>query len=126
LVCLASDILEKIFIGKEVSYLYNLLDEIIKRHEETIIGDDWDGRELEGKRIETLSDYFCWNLKLIDTEIFMMDIYIEGDEGIGMRIVIEKYQAWIELTLDGYNLKKETWRDMTFTKIEEGKKTGIK
>jgi hypothetical protein len=52
----------------KVSYLYDLLEEIITRHEETIIDDSRDRKELKEKRIETLYDYFCWSMKLIDTK----------------------------------------------------------
>jgi hypothetical protein len=33
-----------------------------------------DGKELKGKRMETLYDYYCLNLKLIDTEKFYTSI----------------------------------------------------
>jgi hypothetical protein len=65
---------ENIYSEIEASYLYHLLEEIITRHEETIIDDDLDGKELKEKRTETLCDYYCWNLKLIDTEKFCTSI----------------------------------------------------
>jgi hypothetical protein len=58
----------------ETSYLDHVLEEIITRHEETIIDNDVDGKELNEKRMEMLYDYYCWNLKLIDTEKFYTSI----------------------------------------------------
>jgi hypothetical protein len=65
---------ENIYSEIEASYLYHLLEEIITRNEETIIDDGLDGKELKEKRMERLYDFYCWNLKLIDTEIFYTSI----------------------------------------------------
>jgi hypothetical protein len=62
---------ENMYSKVETSYLYHLLEEIITRHEETNIDDGPSQKELKEKRTETLYDYYCWNLKLIDTKNFM-------------------------------------------------------
>jgi hypothetical protein len=62
---------ENMYREIEASYLYHILEEIITRQEETIIDDGLDEKELKEKRMETLYYYYCWNLKLIDTENFI-------------------------------------------------------
>jgi hypothetical protein len=85
----------------EVSYLYHLLEEIITRHEETLIDDDCDRKELKEKRIETLYDSFCWNMKLIDTEKFMMENKKPEKYAYSTRIIIseEKISELIRISL---------------------------
>jgi hypothetical protein len=60
----------------EASYVYHLLEEIITRHKEAIIDDGVEGKELKEKRMKAFYDYYCWNLKLIDTEKFKESIRI--------------------------------------------------
>jgi hypothetical protein len=54
------------------------------------------------------------NLK--DLDAFMGKIFIKGEERIRMRQIIEKYQTWLELAADGYEIKKETWKILRFEK----------
>jgi hypothetical protein len=39
-----------------------------------IINERYDVAELKEKRMETLHDYLCWNLKLISTEIILRGV----------------------------------------------------
>jgi hypothetical protein len=50
----------------------------------------------------------------------MGKIFKKGGERILMRQAIKRYQAWIDLALDGYDLKKKIWKEMIFKeKIEK-------
>jgi hypothetical protein len=72
-------------------------------------------RKREARKIITEEE--ANNLKNLD--VFMGKFFIRAEERIGMRKVIEKYQEWLELAIDGYDLKKETWKNMIFKKEDK-------
>jgi hypothetical protein len=55
----------------EASLVYHLLEEIRKENEPMLIMKEFDMGSLENGRMKLLSNYMCWNLRLIDTNKFM-------------------------------------------------------
>jgi hypothetical protein len=53
----------------------------------------------------------------------MEKIFSKGGERIEMRKAIERYQIWIDLGLDGYDLKKKIWKEIVFKEKEKKKGT---
>jgi hypothetical protein len=55
--------------------------------------------------------------KKIDT--IMGNVFYYQEVKMEMRQAIDKYQAWLELGLGGYELKRETWKYIEFKQIQK-------
>jgi hypothetical protein len=58
----------------ETSFTYQIMEELVPRLEKSFDEENVDEEKIEKKRLETLYDYYCWNLKLISTEEFYENI----------------------------------------------------
>jgi hypothetical protein len=89
-----------------------------------LAGDDWEKFSIITSQIfiatwkeeHFITDEDTIEHKRLDT--IMEKIFSKGEERIMMREIIEKYQAWIESALDGYDLMKDTWNNIKFRYIK--------
>jgi hypothetical protein len=107
-------------------YKFNIkcinIEKIIKVAEE-----DWNKFKSINKQIfvmdwkeeKIITEEEANNLK--DLDVFMNKIFSKGGERICLRQAIERYQTWIDLALDGYDLKKKIFKDMAFKEREQKK-----
>jgi hypothetical protein len=106
----------------ETSFTYQTLEEIVTRLERNFVEEGIDEEEIKRKRLETLYDYYCWNLKLINTEKFYANIkkfekiiyetgLIDDEKRITQMIKIslgvEKHQQFFNDLSPKFNIFKE-------------------
>jgi hypothetical protein len=62
--------------------------------------------EKEGKEHEKIDT-------IMEKGLYYQDVMMEMRQGI------DKYQAWVDLGLNGYELKKEAWKYMKFKQVQK-------